>query len=169
MNPLSQKPLPLLHLFNLLFLSLILISCNLSGQATVSKHSAGNTNETKGENPENPGPGDDEDNERDKTGGDGNDGGDNNTDPPELSSRFQNVIRILDNNCFSCHISYTVHTSPQDWVVMGLVIPGDPINSKLYRYLKGSDTNGPRSMPIDFAALSPSDLAEIRAWIDELD
>lgn len=73
------------------------------------------------------------------------------------------VAGILSQNCAGCH-SY--HTLTEEALInLGLVVVGDPENSKLYfRLLGSSGSNGPKDMPVG-GALSPGELEQIRTWI----
>lgn len=76
------------------------------------------------------------------------------------------VSGIFSQNCANCH---AYHTQTEEQLIdLGLVLPGDPENSKIYYRLVGSAGSfGPKDMPVG-GSLSPSELEQVRLWIENL-
>ncbi len=83
-------------------------------------------------------------------------------DPPN----FEGVRSILQANCMSCHTARGWVLSPAYLQQAGLVIPGSPGLSTLYRNLRGNpELYTPAAMPPTGSGLSQQQIATIREWI----
>lgn len=85
--------------------------------------------------------------------------------------------KIIAAKCMSCHklggsgLDFTPYLGSDDkWVKSSLVVAGKSAESALYKYLTGSGFTSPPlgTMPLG-AALSASELATIKSWIDGID
>jgi mono/diheme cytochrome c family protein len=87
--------------------------------------------------------------------------------PPSGSTNFAAASAIFKQNCMPCHASNYASWTEGQFVTSGAVIPQQPMNSRLYQRLRGSNAGGagPEDMPQNGAALSPDDLQTIRTWI----
>lgn len=84
----------------------------------------------------------------------------------DLYSDNDAVRMIISQNCAACHVYHA--QSDAELMASGLVIPGDPENSKLYYRLVGSTGgNGPKNMPTS-GALTFTELTIIKEWIQNL-
>ena len=77
------------------------------------------------------------------------------------------ALTLLKERCFSCHgeegtaeggLNFILN--PARLVAREIVVPGDGLNSKLYRKVKNGD------MPIDDDPLTPQEIELLRKWID---
>lgn len=85
----------------------------------------------------------------------------------EISYATLGITSILATNCSGCHPDYHTQTSNQ-LIANGLVVAGNPENSKLYYRLTGSlGSNGPKNMPMG-SSLTADDVAQVREWIQGL-
>jgi hypothetical protein len=90
--------------------------------------------------------------------------------------RFIGAQQILAIKCLSCHrVGGTASNfapyleSDFAWVDAGFVVPGRAQDSILYKYLKGSGfTQAPFGSMPQVGALSSSELAILRGWIDQM-
>lgn len=70
---------------------------------------------------------------------------------------------IMGTNCTPCH-DYGTRSEVQ-LIASGLIVAGDPENSKLYYRLNGSGgSKGPKNMPQN-GSLSDTQIEAIRDWI----
>ncbi|MCP4912740.1 MAG: hypothetical protein GY909_06445 [Oligoflexia bacterium] len=80
-----------------------------------------------------------------------------------------NHQEVLQSNCFSCHKDYSNYSN-QDWINVGLVIPGIPEKSPLMRSLKGFHHGGKRNMPpTPNRSLTPQEIEVLYTWISGLE
>jgi hypothetical protein len=89
-----------------------------------------------------------------------------NSNSLDASLSAEGVRGILSQNCKNCHV-YSTQTD-DELIDAGLIVPGDPENSKLYYRLAGSSgANGPKNMPSG-GSLTVGEVEQIRAWIEGL-
>lgn len=78
-------------------------------------------------------------------------------------SAFQAARTIIGQNCVPCHSYHSM--SEAGLIAAGVLVARDPVNSKIFYRLVGSDgVNGPKTMP-QGSSLSAADVATIRNWI----
>ena len=75
----------------------------------------------------------------------------------------------INSNCLQCHGVWRRYTE-QDFIDNGLVVRGNPADSKLYaRNLFATSGSGPRNMPTSgYPPISLGDLLAMEAWINSL-
>ena len=82
------------------------------------------------------------------------------------SAAFTASRKIMSQSCANCHSYHTMTETAL--IAAGLVIAGQPDNSKIYYRLAGSaGTSGPKNMPTG-GALSTSEVTTIRTWIQNI-
>jgi len=83
------------------------------------------------------------------------------------TDNFQAAHQILVSKCIGCHTDFGA--TADVLVSSGYVVTDDSLNSPIYYRLQNSDgSNGPKTMPMGAPALSSSDLAAIKTWIDSM-
>jgi|GEM_PF-2916823 len=83
-----------------------------------------------------------------------------NFDPNDPNAvRFSAFRAILRQKCVGCHAAFAAYSST-DWVAYGYILPRDPVNSPLYRKLRGANVGGEQNMP-PVGALSSTQLAQV--------
>jgi len=81
------------------------------------------------------------------------------------SPSFAPFRQILAQECASCHGAF-LRFSQNDWIAQGLIIPGKPDESRLFRKLRGSGVGGDENMPPN-ASLNRDSIDLIAQWIRE--
>ena len=86
------------------------------------------------------------------------------TNPNYLEAKAE-----IKAKCLQCHSAWKRYTS-QRFVDEGLVIPGQPENSKLYaRNILATKGSGPKNMPPSgYSPISPAGITAMDAWISSL-
>lgn len=99
------------------------------------------------------------------------------TESLELSSEaaFDSAKVVLERNCVSCHSPSGTQSatpmnfsSPHEFIAAGLIVPGEPDQSKLLQRIRGGDltaqNNALRNMPPS-DTISPTDYQILKRWI----
>lgn len=82
-------------------------------------------------------------------------------------SLFGAARTIIGSNCSACHAYHTM--TEAELISAGLIVAGEPENSKIYYRLTGSTGSaGPKNMPSG-SALSSQDREAISAWIEGIE
>jgi hypothetical protein len=85
------------------------------------------------------------------------------------SPDFLTAKAAIRANCLQCHAVWKNYLE-QDFIDAGLVVRGDPANSKLYyRNLLATEGPGPHNMPASgYPPIAPADLSAMHNWISAL-
>lgn len=84
-----------------------------------------------------------------------------------VDPNFTAARTVLRNYCTSCHGAW-YSASATTLINAGLVVRGDPENSKLYYRVQGSSgASGPKNMP-DSGGIPAADVEKIKTWISGL-
>lgn len=79
---------------------------------------------------------------------------------------FADAKEVWRVNCTPCHAFNGL--SKDELVAAGLVVAGDPLNSKIYYRMRNSaSSNGPRNMPPS-GSLTSGDIQVVSDWISSL-
>jgi hypothetical protein len=74
------------------------------------------------------------------------------------------MLAMVNNQCFSCHSTWSSNNTDSAWISSGLVTAGDPSGSLLIQKL----INSGGDMPKDGNALSSDDFDALVTWIQNL-
>lgn len=88
--------------------------------------------------------------------------------PARAGARCFDPERGFDLTLRVAELEDVTRTAAYASTVDGIVIPGDPEHSELYRRLGGGSVFLPRMPPLGSEHVDPSTLARLRAWIAEL-
>lgn len=85
------------------------------------------------------------------------------------SPDFLATKAALNSYCLQCHAAWRTYTE-QNFIDSGLVVRGDPANSKLYyRNTNATSGPGPKNMPTSgYPPISATDLTTMANWITAL-
>jgi mono/diheme cytochrome c family protein len=86
---------------------------------------------------------------------------------PQPNEKFLAAQAVIENSCTSCHSGWSGKASGF-YLDTGLVIAGNPLQSKLYYRMKGSaGANGPKNMPTN-ATITAADVQKVHDWISSM-
>jgi len=84
---------------------------------------------------------------------------------------FQPAFAVIQSRCISCHSGFhnnwATYTSNEKWLNSGLVLRGDPDNSRLIRVIINSGQAG-ANMPQGAGAIPDSEYQLLLKWITEI-
>lgn len=83
----------------------------------------------------------------------------------EIDSSFKNVQRIVSNSCIECHKDYNI-SNEENFLKLGLVVPGDPLKSRLYKTINYPNLTLKQMPPEE--KIPWNDVLSIKYWIQEL-
>ena len=94
---------------------------------------------------------------------------------PVNSSRVNFALfrEVITKNCHLCHGqgsevgNFAALKSEESWLLSDYVVPGKPLESKIYLYLKKAEGSGPKSMPPG-EALASEQINIIKEYIEDL-
>lgn len=81
----------------------------------------------------------------------------------DLPISHKKASKILNTRCLDCHQDYQNYKD-QDFIVKGLIVPGEPFSSPLYAILNGNNSGTQGSMPPK-QNLTPEEVQSIEDWI----
>ena len=81
--------------------------------------------------------------------------------------RWANAYKIIATHCLSCHKEYGT-TDEQEYISMGVVLPGVLSQSPIYYSIKGAGgSQDEESMPPE-ELLKDADILTIKTWVENL-
>lgn len=90
----------------------------------------------------------------------------------ENNAQFRTAYGIIQNRCVNCH-TYQGHsvwadyTTNAEWIASGLIIKGDPRNSRLIYRIKNSG-QADSDMPLGGSALPDSEYDALVEWVENI-